>query len=76
MCTGMHFWARGYFVSTVEADEAVIRAYIQIHLMGEAGFLQDRGIADIDILPKRPICDIVSPPWLPPQRDFIPKPIP
>jgi putative transposase len=27
--TGMHFWARGYFVSTVGADEAMIRAYIQ-----------------------------------------------
>ena len=27
--TGMHFWARGYFVSTVGADEAVILAYIQ-----------------------------------------------
>jgi putative transposase len=27
--TGMHFWARGYFVSTVGAGEAVIRAYIQ-----------------------------------------------
>jgi len=27
--TGMHFWARGYFVSTVGADEAVIMAYIQ-----------------------------------------------
>jgi putative transposase len=27
--TGMHFWARGYFVSTVGADEATIRAYIQ-----------------------------------------------
>ena len=27
--TGMHFWARGYFVSTVGADEAVIKAYIQ-----------------------------------------------
>jgi putative transposase len=26
---GMHFWARGYFVSTVGADEATIRAYIQ-----------------------------------------------
>jgi putative transposase len=24
-----HFWARGYFVSTVGRDEAVIRAYIQ-----------------------------------------------
>jgi putative transposase len=27
--TGQHFWARGYFVSTVERDEAVIRAYIR-----------------------------------------------
>jgi putative transposase len=26
---GQHFWARGYFVSTVGVDEAVIRAYIQ-----------------------------------------------
>ena len=25
---GMHFWARGYFVSTVGADEAMVRAYI------------------------------------------------
>ncbi len=25
---GMHFWARGYYVSTVGADEANIRAYI------------------------------------------------
>ena len=26
---GHHFWARGYFVSTVGRDEAVIRQYIQ-----------------------------------------------
>ena len=26
---GMNFWARGYFVSTVGADEEVVRAYIQ-----------------------------------------------
>ena len=26
---GQHFWARGYFVSTVGRDEAVIREYIQ-----------------------------------------------
>lgn len=26
---GQSFWARGYFVSTVGRDEAVIRAYIQ-----------------------------------------------
>ena len=27
--TGQHFWARGYFVSTVGRDEAMIRAYIR-----------------------------------------------
>ena len=27
--TGQHFWARGYCVSTVGTDEAVIREYIQ-----------------------------------------------
>ena len=26
---GQHFWARGYFVSTVGRDEAVIRSYVQ-----------------------------------------------
>ena len=26
---GQHFWARGYFVSTVGSDEAMIREYIQ-----------------------------------------------
>src|SRR5881296_3364285 len=26
---GQHFWARGYFVSTVGRDETAIRAYIQ-----------------------------------------------
>jgi putative transposase len=26
---GQHFWARGYFVSTIGRDEAVIRAYIR-----------------------------------------------
>ena len=26
---GQHFWARGYFVSTLGQDEEVIRAYIQ-----------------------------------------------
>jgi putative transposase len=25
----MHFWARGYFVSTVGADEETVRVYIQ-----------------------------------------------
>ena len=27
--SGMHFWARGYFVSTVGADEELIREYIR-----------------------------------------------
>jgi len=27
--TGFHFWARGYFVSTVGLDEKVIHAYIR-----------------------------------------------
>ena len=27
--TGQHFWARGYFVSTVGRDETVIRQYIK-----------------------------------------------
>ena len=27
--TGQHFWARGYFVTTVGRDEAVIRDYIR-----------------------------------------------
>jgi len=26
---GQHFWARGYFVSTVGRDEATIREYIR-----------------------------------------------
>ena len=26
---GQHFWARGYFVSTIGRDEAIIRAYIR-----------------------------------------------
>jgi len=28
---GQHFWARGYFVSTVGRDEEVIRKYIRQH---------------------------------------------
>ena len=27
--TGQHFWARGYYVSTVGRDEATIREYIR-----------------------------------------------
>jgi putative transposase len=28
-CTGQHFWARGYYVSTVGRNEATIREYIK-----------------------------------------------
>jgi putative transposase len=28
---GQHFWARGYFVSTVGRDETVVREYIRAH---------------------------------------------
>ncbi len=28
-CVGQHFWARGYFVSTLGRDEAVIEQYIR-----------------------------------------------
>lgn len=28
-CVGHHFWARGYFVSTVGRDEKIIREYIR-----------------------------------------------
>jgi putative transposase len=28
-CTGWHFWARGYCVSTIGLDEQVIREYIR-----------------------------------------------
>ena len=27
--TGQHFWARGYYVSTVGREEGIVRAYIQ-----------------------------------------------
>jgi putative transposase len=27
--TGQHFWARGYYVSTVELDKVILRQYIQ-----------------------------------------------
>jgi REP-associated tyrosine transposase len=28
-CTGEHFWARGYCISTVGADEGTVREYIR-----------------------------------------------
>ena len=33
---GMHFWARGYYVSTVGADEESVRAYIKKQEMEDA----------------------------------------
>ena len=41
---GQHFWARGYFVSTVGRDEAVIRNYIR-HQEGE-----DRRVDQMNLL--------------------------
>jgi putative transposase len=32
---GQHFWARGYFVSTVGRDEERVRNYIQAHEVGD-----------------------------------------
>jgi putative transposase len=41
--SGHHFWARGYYVSTVGRDEAVIREYIRTH---EA---EDRRLDQMDL---------------------------
>ena len=42
--TGLHFWARGYRVSTVGLDEAMIRQYIQEQEQCERD--QQRGLFD------------------------------
>ncbi len=39
--SGMHFWARGYFVSTVGADEEMIRRYIRNQESQERKFDDD-----------------------------------
>ena len=36
--TGENFWARGYFVSTVGLDEAMVRAYIRIQEAEDARY--------------------------------------
>lgn len=41
---GQHFWARGYFASTVGRDEQVIREYIRHH---EA---EDRRVDQLDLM--------------------------
>ena len=41
---GQHFWARGYFVSTVGRDEDVIRDYIQKQE------LEDRRLEQLEML--------------------------
>ena len=38
--TGQHFWARGYYVSTVGRDEETIRAYLK--QQAEADYRQDQ----------------------------------
>jgi len=43
--TGQHFWARGYFVSTVGLDETVIREYIKNQEQ------EDRRQEQIDLFP-------------------------
>ena len=40
---GQHFWARGYFVSTIGRDETVIRAYIR-HQEQEDERLEQMGL--------------------------------
>ena len=42
---GQHFWARGYFVSTVGRDEAAIREYIKNQEQGKRG--KTRGVGMI-----------------------------
>ena len=42
---GQHFWARGYFVSTVGRDEETIRAYIKNQE------LQDRELDQLSMIP-------------------------
>lgn len=42
---GQHFWARGYFVSTVGRDEEVIRNYIR-HQVQEDEKLSSLGCGD------------------------------
>ena len=43
--TGHKFWARGYFVSTVDRDEETIRAYIRNQE------LQDRQMDQLALIP-------------------------
>ncbi len=57
---GMHFWARGYFVSTVGRDEQVIREYITKQ---EA---EDRRLEQLQLLPLPPwAAHELNPPALP-----------
>jgi len=44
---GQHFWARGYFVSTVGRDETVIRAYIREQEEADQRLDQDESVAEI-----------------------------
>ena len=42
---GQHFWARGYFLSTVGRDEEVIRAYIRNQEQEAQRLEQDESLA-------------------------------
>jgi putative transposase len=48
--TGEHFWARGYYVSTVGRDEQMIRAYIQ-HQEAEDQRLEQLNMFDRKVPP-------------------------
>src|SRR6266498_3407157 len=50
---GQHFWARGYFVSTVGRDESVIREYIRKQEQ-EVFFLDQVGHWDLQSSQPRP----------------------
>ena len=42
--SGQHFWARGYFVSTVGRNEEMIRKYIQNQEADDKKLNQDLGL--------------------------------
>jgi putative transposase len=41
--TGQHFWARGYYVSTVSREEGIVRAYIQRQEAEDKGYPRKAG---------------------------------
>ena len=57
---GQHFWARGYFVSTVGRDEAVIREYIRSQEQEDSRLDQMNFVALIGHLQVVNKCRVVS----------------